>query len=577
MELSDSYGTGSGMSELGAAEQRKQTPETVRSALADDLLFGRMIADNQIVLVPPDYEAGLPEWTGDRPGEDRGYLDYAVPIAASLLVVGALSLGAAGTVGGATVAGRAALSALARTGALRFLNVPFMPRASIQALARHPGIFGLLPAAGGLIAETYFDKEKSDEQLRDEAEEQLKKELAGPIQSAAELSPEITEGGFGIADYAILAEQAGLNQSNFRTEMPLFYGNIKLTDRGMFAESEASDVAGAAILEGLGDKEELDQYIVPPLASSAGRTLGAMTVRWYDVYAPISEQTRQAGLGSIDQPGKPRQGVFYEEEQIGEEHIIGRSMLAPGEELPEEPLGRRYEEREAEMEYGIDDALAYYDALNPEEQRDFAIGLVALGYMGAGEYTPNTWSDTEWLLDSDKALERDAVALALNNVALLEGERLQAEVGAAGMKGIDSANPLRTQYLPILGYEGGLFDTEEATIENWDEFVREAQEKAGYIKQIDVNSVTSATNAWAFRNYGRSATIDEISTALNAASVVAETHVGPQAGRVSDRQIAGEALGTLQLDEEEAAAQNVPLINTLLSNYIIRNSRGLVE
>ena len=39
-------------------------------------------------------------------------------------------------------------------------------------------------------------------------------------------------------------------KSNFRTEMPLFYGNIKLTDRGMFAESEASDVAGAAILEG---------------------------------------------------------------------------------------------------------------------------------------------------------------------------------------------------------------------------------------------------------------------------------------------------------------------------------------
>ena len=128
-----------------------------------------------------------------------------------------------------------------------------------------------------------------------------------------------------------------------------------------------------------------------------------------------------------------------------------------------------------------------------------------------------------------------------------------------------------------MGYEGGLFDTEEATIENWDEFVREAQEKAGYIKQIDVNSVTSATNAWAFRNYGRSATIDEISTALNAASVVAETHVGPQAGRVSDRQIAGEALGTLQLDEEASAAKNVPLINTLLSNYIIRNSRGLVE
>ena len=49
------------MTELGAAEQRINTPQRVYDTIADDLLLGRLIADNQLILAPPDYEAGLPE------------------------------------------------------------------------------------------------------------------------------------------------------------------------------------------------------------------------------------------------------------------------------------------------------------------------------------------------------------------------------------------------------------------------------------------------------------------------------------------------------------------------------------
>lgn len=558
------------MTELGAAEQRINTPQRVYDTIADDLLLGRLIADNQLILAPPDYEAGLPEKTGDRPGENIGAQDWAVPLAMSFLTVGMIATGTAGL---ASLGGRAAISAAARSGVGRIFGLPLVRKLPLTALGSNPAMFGLLPAVAGFIAEQ-TDEDKSAEELAKDAEEQLKKDLIGPIQSSAEPTPEMTEDGLAMADYAMLAELGGLNQNNFRTQMPLFYGNIKLTDKGMFAESEAADIAGQAILEGIGEKAELDQYIVPPLASSAGRTLGAMTVRWYDIYAPISEQTRQAGLGSVDQPGRPRQGVFYEEEQIGEEQIIGREMLAPGEELPEAPLGRRYEEREAEMDYGIDDALAYYDALSEEEQHEFAVGLVALGYMGTGKQT-TTIGDTEWLVNPDAALQRDAVAIALDNAAQIQGIRVQAEAGTAGMKGIDSTNPLRNQYLPILGYEGGLFDTEEAVIEDWDLFVQEAREKAGYITAVPVAAVTKETNDWAFRMYGRSATMEEVSNALNTAGFLSESQIGPQP--ISPTEIVAGATGSLALNEGEASQNATALINSALGNYIIRNSRGLVR
>ena len=244
--------------------------------------------------------------------------------------------------------------------------------------------------------------------------------------------------------------------------------------------------------------------------------------------------------------------------------------------MPEAPLGRRYEEDEAEMDYGIDDALAYYDALTPEQQKEFATGLVALGYMGAGKETQSTL-DVEWLVNPDDALQRESVAVALANVASAQNARMVAELGeGAAASGMDTANPLRNQYLPILGLEGGLFDTEEAKISDWDSFVREAQQTAGYLKTVDTRYITKATNDWAFRVYGRSATPDEIAVALNGAAALAEaTPVGAGANqRLSDASLAVGAVAGIPIDQEEASQNATALINSAIGNYIMRNSRG---
>ena len=582
---------------LGPAEQRQTRTQRTFDSFAEELLLQGLISDNDLIMYAPDYEAGLPEKTGDRPGENIGAQDYLVPLFGSFLALGLMQ---AGPTVLAKMGGVPALQAAARMTGLPATKFPFVsslkgaetlirpfvtvPATKVGTWLNRGVIGGVLAGGLGATKQVWsglFGKtDKSEEELKVEAEQQLQEDLAGAttIGPTAEI-PGMGEGdgGFGLADYSLLAEQAGLNQGNFRTEMPTFYGGITLTDRGMFASSEASDVAGAAILEGLGDKAELEQYLVPPLASSAGRTLGAMTVRWYDIYAPISEQTVQAGLGSVEQQGAVGpQGEFYSESRIGDDQIIGRSMLAPGEEMPNAPLGRRYEEREADMAYGIDDALAYYDSLDEEDKREFPTGLVALGYMGTGAGTQ--LGSVDWLVNPDSALQRDAVETALINVAAVQNQKMEAVYGAGkDAASLSDMDPLRNRYLPMLDMEGGLFDNPEANVD-FEEFVREAQQKAGYLKTVDSRYVAKATNDWAFRVYGRSATAEEQSAALNAASALAESlPVGPNANnRLSDASLAVGALGELDINEPEARASSASLINSIVGNFIQRNSRGLV-
>ncbi|MAZ23245.1 MAG: hypothetical protein CMB22_00360 [Euryarchaeota archaeon] len=592
------------LEDLGSAEQRKNQAENMYMSLADQLLLQGLVTDNDIIMYAPNYEEGLPEKTGDRPGENIGAQDYLLPLVASFLGMGAIAAGptvlaklggipalqAAGRITGLSKTAFPFTSSL-KAGATSTRNLGWVGNPWITVPATKLGwaakktygvgvLGGAYAAASQLWGGIFGGTDKSPEELKVEAEKQLEEDLAGAttIGPTAEI-PGMGEGdgGFGLADYSLLAEQAGLNQSNFRTQMPGFYGGITLTDKGMFASSEASDVAGAAILEGLGDKAELEQYLVPPLASSAGRTLGAMTVRWYDVYAPISEQAVQAGLGSVTQQGVGGpQGEFYSESKIGDEQIIGRSMLAPGEEMPEAPMGRRYEEREAEVAYGIDDALAYYDGLEEEEKREFATGLLALGYMGTGR--SNDVGTVDWLLNPDSALQRDAVETALIGVANVQNAKMEAVYGKGrDATSISDTDPLKNRYLPMLDMEGGLFDNPKVDVD-FSEFVKEAQQKAGYLRTVDTRYVAKATNDWAFRVYGRSATPDEQSAALNAASALAESlPVGPNAaGRLSDASLAVGAVGQLDINEAEAGQNNAALINNIIGNYIQRNSRGLV-
>ena len=143
---------------------------------------------------------------------------------------------------------------------------------------------------------------------------------------------------------------------------------------------------------------------------------------------------------------------------------------------------------------------------------------------------------------------------------------------------IADTDPLRNRYLPMLDLEGGLFDNPEADVD-FEEFVKEAQQKAGYLKTVDTRYIAKATNDWAFRVYGRAATADEMSAALNSAAAIAEAlPAGPNADRrLSDPSLAAGAVSSLNLDEEEAGQNATTLINNALGNYIVRNSRGLVR
>ena len=196
--------------------------------------------------------------------------------------------------------------------------------------------------------------------------------------------------------------------------------------------------------------------------------------------------------------------------------------------------------------------------------------------MGTGAGTQ--LGSIDWLVNPDSALQRDAVETALINVAAVQNQKMEAVYGAGkDAARLSDMDPLRNRYLPMLDMEGGLFDNPEANVD-FEEFVREAQQKAGYLKTVDSRYVAKATNDWAFRVYGRSATAEEQSAALNAASALAESlPVGPNANnRLSDASLAVGALGELDINEPEARASSASLINSIVGNFIQRNSRGLV-
>ena len=181
-------------------------------------------------------------------------------------------------------------------------------------------------------------------------------------------------------------------------------------------------------------------------------------------------------------------------------------------------------------------------------------------------------------MNPDSALQRDAVETALIGVANVQNAKMKAVYGEGrDATSISDTDPLKNRYLPMLDMEGGLFDNPKADVD-FGEFVKEAQQKAGYLKTVDTRYVAKATNDWAFRVYGRSATPDEQSAALNAASALAESlPVGPNAaGRLSDASLAVGAVGQLDINEPEASQNNAALINNIIGTYIQRNSRGLV-
>ena len=78
---------------LGAAEQRQTRTQRTFDSFAEELLLQGLISDNDLIMYAPDYEAGLPEKTGDRPGENIGAQDYLVPLFGSFLALGLMQAG----------------------------------------------------------------------------------------------------------------------------------------------------------------------------------------------------------------------------------------------------------------------------------------------------------------------------------------------------------------------------------------------------------------------------------------------------------------------------------------------------
>ena len=68
------------LDDLGPAEQRQNQAQNTYNSLADQLLLQGLVTDNDIIMYAPDYEEGLPEKTGDRPGENIGAQDYLLPL-----------------------------------------------------------------------------------------------------------------------------------------------------------------------------------------------------------------------------------------------------------------------------------------------------------------------------------------------------------------------------------------------------------------------------------------------------------------------------------------------------------------
>ena len=165
-------------------------------------------------------------------------------------------------------------------------------------------------------------------------------------------------------------------------------------------------------------------------------------------------------------------------------------MLAPGEDTPQglEAWGPEAEVQieEGEFVFGIDDALAYYEALQPDQQRQFAMSLLALGFMDE-----QSAQGVQWLLDPDQVFTDDAVRLALTKAADDYGRELQDVFGVADPTNLEETGiegEARGKFIPMLGRPGGMFDTEEAQIDDFESFIRQARITAGYLASVPSKS-----------------------------------------------------------------------------------------
>ena len=375
---------------------------------------------------------------------------------------------------------------------------------------------------------------------------------------------------FALADFDMLASLYDLQafDNGSQTELqfgqerrrPRYYGDLTFSQQGMFEESQNKDFTGE----------------MKPFTGPSGLGLGLMTARFGELHALISEER---AMTSPPRVGETTPG--YGTDDIGETELIDRRFLAPGEELPEAPLGMEWTLREEDYEYDINTAMANYKSLDDEEQKKFAEGLLSLGYMDG---------NTDWLLDPDKIYEEDFVREALVAVNAEFSNRKQMQAGGPfGNQDTSITNPnmfpqgdpLLTSFVPQLGLEGGLFDTPDATITDLESYVKEARLKAGTLRTVPTNMIAKQVENWSWQNLGRSADASLQALGLQIAENTVSANLGA-ASQPSDNELLTAVdqnlLSAVDEDTQELAVdvQKVDA-NSLLTRWLMSSGRTLTS
>mgnify|MGYP001273898219 CR=1 FL=1 len=420
-----------------------------------------------------------------------------------------------------------------------------------------------LPFPVGIYA-YMADRAMDDDQgkiARQEIEE-IQKQLAGFERLTEDQKLEMTEELAYPGDFDMIIDLYDVGNV-LGQKMPLFYGNLSLTERGLFAETPSYKTLTAEQIKKANpdwDDQRVNDLLTPPFDSSAGRALGAMTARYASIMVPISAQRAQS--------------MGYAQDAIGEMERVDYQLLAPGEDTPAglEAWGPEAEVQieEGEFVFGIDDALAYYEALQPEQKREFAMSLLALGFMD-----DQSAQGVQWLIDPDQVFTDDAVRLALTKAAADYGAELKDVFGVSDPTNLEETGiegEARGKFIPMLGRPGGMFDTEEAQIEDFESFIRQARITAGYLASVPTESITQTVNDWSWRNLGRAADPSLIRMGLNLATQINENPSNLKPGGIRFGELAAGVESGLRAgaSEEELKFHQGNVLNRVLTAYLAR-------
>ena len=429
-----------------------------------------------------------------------------------------------------------------------------------------PGINDLLMALPFPVSILGFGasriKEDEESKLARQEIKEIQKQLEGFERLTEDQKLEMTEELAYPGDFDMIIDLYDMGNV-LGERMPLFYGNLSLTERGLFAETPSYKTLTAEQIKKANpdwDDQRVNDLLTPPFDSSAGRALGAMNARYASIMVPISAQRAQS--------------MGYAQDAIGEMERVDYQLLAPGEDTPQglEAWGPEAEVQieEGEFVFGIDDALAYYEALQPDQQRQFAMSLLALGFMDE-----QSAQGVQWLLDPDQVFTDDAVRLALTKAADDYGRELQDVFGVADPTNLEETGiegEARGKFIPMLGRPGGMFDTEEAQIDDFESFIRQARITAGYLASVPTESITQTVNEWSWRNLGRAADPSVIRMCLNLATEINESPSNLKPGGVRFGELAAGVESGLRAgaSEEELKFNQGNVLNRVLTAYLAR-------